>query len=62
MKPSQRNAIRSKAKQASAAISRLERALVKFTPGTLPHIKLNAELAQAKAEKLAAETSLANRS
>lgn len=48
MKPSERNALRSQAKQTLNEIARLERALERLTPGTLPYEKIKGELSQAR--------------
>lgn len=45
MKPAQRRTANATATKVTNEIARLERALQRFTPGTLPHDKLNRELA-----------------
>ncbi len=44
MKPAQRRAANAAAAKVANEIARLERALQRFTPGTLPHGKLSREL------------------
>lgn len=50
MKPSERNAIKAIADEARREISRLERSLEGFKPGTLPHRNLTTQLAAARAK------------
>jgi hypothetical protein len=45
MKPAQRRAVKTAVNKAKTEIARLERAIQRFTPGTLPHDKLTRELA-----------------
>jgi hypothetical protein len=58
MKPSKRNAIKAMADEAAREVSRLEQAVVKFIPGTLPHKRLTAQLEKARGRQRSAELSL----
>lgn len=58
MKPSERNAYKAAADEAAREISRLEKSIAKFDPGTLPHNRLSGQLDEARARKRSAELSL----
>lgn len=60
MKPAQRNAIKSMAKNAEREIRVLEQSLAKFKPGTLPHQRLSSKLEEARESLRSAESTLAH--
>ena len=60
MKPSERNAYKTQAKEAQREISQLETALRKLTPGTLPHKHVEAKLGDARAKFNSANANLSH--
>jgi exonuclease VII small subunit len=58
MKPSERNAFKAKADEAAREVSRLEKSIANFEPGTLPHKRLSTQLEDARARQRSAAANL----